>query len=61
MGFQEFSKNYLDILMIPLFQHLLCIVSYMPWYFSFRFNKIISLSAGKSIILSVAPKAGSSL
>ena len=61
-GFQVFSKNYLEILMKPLFQifcaTVSCLFSYL--FFKFKRNFIINISR-KSIILFWLSRAGLSL
>ena len=55
MAFQGFSKNYSDILMIPLFQHFCAIVSCLPCNLLFKFGRsainIISRKINNVVII----------
>ena len=44
MAFQEFSKNYLNVLMVPLFQHLLYFLLIIKSY-----SESVRLSFGSSL------------
>ena len=61
MKFQEFCKNYFDILMVPIFQFFLPLFPVLPVIFSLILNKsVVELSALKSVI-ALAAKTSLSL
>ena len=62
MAFQEFSKNYLDILMASVFKHSL-VPSFRVWLviFCVNLNEVLLLASTKSVIKPALFEAGLSL
>ena len=65
MAFQEFYKNYLNILMVTLFEytlfHILFLFPVWPVIFCLYLNETLSGSSGTSIISPLSSRNGSSL